>query len=105
MCTGDFLYAVMIYFLTRIIFPAKKPFFVIVLSLFICYSIEFLQLYQSEWMVNLRKTFFGRYVLGQGFLWSDLAAYTFGITFAFLIEKSFLKQYHHGTRFRIKQQK
>lgn len=100
---GDFLYAVMIYFLMRTIFPLKKYLFIILLSLFICYSIEFLQLYQAEWIVNLRKTLFGRYVLGQGFLWSDIAAYTFGITFAFITEKSFLKYYPYESRFRIKQ--
>ena len=88
---GDFLYAVMIYFLVRVFFPSKKFFFIILLSLFICYCIEFLQLNQSEWIVHLRKTLLGRYVLGQGFLWSDILAYTFGIAIAFITEKSFLK--------------
>lgn len=84
---GDFLYAVMIYFLVRIFLPLKKAFLIALLSLLICYSIEFLQLYQAEWIVELRKTLFGRYVLGQGFLWSDILAYTFGIAYAFLVEK------------------
>ncbi|MHC0445547.1 ribosomal maturation YjgA family protein [Flavobacterium sp. 3-218] len=84
---GDFLYAVMIYFLIRIIFPLKSFFFLAAISLFICYCIEFLQLYQGEWMIELRKTLFGRYVLGQGFLWSDILAYTFGIAIAFLIDE------------------
>ena len=102
---GDFLYALMIYFLVRIFFPSKKFWLVILLSLFICYGIEFLQLYQGNWIVELRKTLFGRYVLGQGFLWSDILAYTFGISLTFIIEKSFLKYYHNESRFRIKQQK
>ena len=102
--SGDFLYAVMIYFLVRVFFPSKKFFFIILLSLFICYCIEFLQLYQGEWMVDLRKTLFGRYVLGQGFLWSDILAYTFGIAFALITEKSFLNITKHESRFRIKQQ-
>ncbi|MXO05545.1 DUF2809 domain-containing protein [Flavobacterium sp. HBTb2-11-1] len=102
---GDFLYAVMIYFLVRIFFPSKKFWFVILLSLFICYCIEFLQLYQAKWIIDLRKTLLGRYVLGQGFLWSDLLAYTFGISLTFIIEKSFLKYYNNESRFRIKQQK
>ncbi|MNQ87516.1 hypothetical protein D3C85_1027420 [compost metagenome] len=102
---GDFLYAVMIYFLVRVFFPSKKFFFIILLSLFICYCIEFLQINQSEWIVHLRKTLLGRYVLGQGFLWSDILAYTFGIAIAFITEKSFLKYYNHESRFRIKQQK
>ncbi|WP_343697417.1 DUF2809 domain-containing protein [Flavobacterium sp.] len=88
---GDFLYAVMIYFLIRIFFPEKKTHFIFLLSLLICYSIEFLQLYQAQWIIDLRKTLFGRYVLGQGFLWSDILAYTLGCTFVFLTEKLILK--------------
>ncbi|MCP2026099.1 signal transduction histidine kinase [Flavobacterium sp. HSC-32F16] len=84
---GDFLYAVMMYIFVRVFFPEKKGLFVFLLSLFICFSIEFLQLYQGEWMIELRKTLFGRYVLGQGFLWSDILAYTFGIIVTFSIEK------------------
>jgi len=84
---GDFLYAVMIYFLVRIFLPFKKTYLIAIISLLICYGIEFLQLYQAEWIVELRKTLFGRYVLGQGFLWSDILAYTFGIAVASLIEK------------------
>lgn len=99
---GDFLYAIMIYFLVRILFTHKKAIFIIIYSLLICYSIEFLQLYQSDWIISLRKTLFGRYVLGQGFLWSDILAYTFGITFIFLIEKFTLKYNTHETRFRFK---
>lgn len=89
--TGDFLYAVMIYLLMRIIFPDKKGLHIIIPSLLICYCIEFLQLYQGNWMIELRKTLFGRYVLGQGFLWSDILAYTFGIFIAFSIERVVFK--------------
>ncbi|MBB4803174.1 signal transduction histidine kinase [Flavobacterium nitrogenifigens] len=88
---GDFLYAVMIYFLIRIFLPFKKASIIFLLSLITCYSIEFLQLYQGEWMVELRKTLFGRYVLGQGFLWSDIIAYTFGIITAFIVERFTLR--------------
>jgi hypothetical protein len=74
-----------------------------VLSLFTCYSIELFQLYQAEWIIELRKTLFGRYVLGQGFLWSDIAAYTIGIIIAFLIEKFILKHNPYESRFCFKQ--
>jgi len=77
----------MIYFLVRIFLPFKNAFSIAFLSLSICYGIEFLQLYQGEWMIELRKTLFGRYVLGQGFLWEDILAYTFGILVAFMTEK------------------
>ncbi|KAF2334984.1 ribosomal maturation YjgA family protein [Flavobacterium daemonense] len=100
---GDFLYSIMIYALIRILFPNKKAIQIAILSLLICYSIEFLQLYQAEWIIELRKTLFGRYVLGQGFLWSDMLAYTTGILFIFFIEKIILKYTNYETRFRIKQ--
>ncbi|WP_291152783.1 DUF2809 domain-containing protein [Flavobacterium sp. UBA7680] len=89
---GDALYAVMIYFLVRIFLPVQKAFIVALFSLLICYCIEFLQLYQAEWIIELRKTLFGRYVLGQGFLWSDIMAYSFGVAFVFLIEKIMLNR-------------
>lgn len=90
---GDFLYAVMIYFLVRIFLPFKNTFSIALLSLLICYSIEFLQLYQGEWMIELRKTLFGRYVIGQGFLWEDILAYTFGIITVFVFEKIILNYF------------
>jgi hypothetical protein len=71
----------------------KKALQITIISLLICYNIEFLQLYQGEWMLELRKTLFGRYVLGQGFLWTDIAAYSFGIAIAFTIEKIILKYF------------
>ncbi|MFB3387410.1 DUF2809 domain-containing protein [Flavobacterium sp. LAR06] len=89
---GDLLYAVMIYVLTRLVFIKKKGIQIAITSLLICYAIEFLQLYQGEWMIELRKTLFGRYVLGQGFLWIDMVAYTFGTTIAFLLENLTLKR-------------
>ncbi|MGN7809371.1 DUF2809 domain-containing protein [Flavobacterium sp. 22076] len=91
---GDFLYAVMIYFLVRIFLPFKNAFSIALLSLLICYCIEFLQLYQGEWMIKLRKTLFGRYVLGQGFLWEDILAYTFGIFTVFVFEKIILNYFN-----------
>ena len=67
-------------------FCRKKSAFV---ALLICYCIEALQLYNAEWIIALRATLFGRYVLGQGFLWSDILAYTLGIVIAFFADKSF----------------
>jgi hypothetical protein len=82
----------MIYVLIRIVFINKKAIQIAITSLLICYSIEFLQLYQGEWMIELRKTLFGRYVLGQGFLWTDIVAYTCGIAIAFFVERIILKR-------------
>lgn len=87
---GDLLYAVMIYFLLRIVLIKKSALLLIIITLLICYGIEFLQLYQAEWIIALRKTLFGRYVLGQQFLWTDILAYTAGALIAFMIEKIIL---------------
>lgn len=91
LCTGDFLYAVMMYVFIKILLIDKKPTQILIFSLLICYSIEFFQLYQADWINALRQTLFGRYVLGQGFLWSDIMAYTFGGFTAFLIDRLFLR--------------
>ena len=81
----------MIYILIRIFLIDKKAIQIAITSLLICHAIEFLQLYQGEWIIELRKTIFGRYVLGQGFLWTDIIAYTCGIAIAFSIERILLK--------------
>ena len=91
LCTGDFLYAVMMYVFIKILLIDKKTTQILIFSLLICYSIEFFQLYQADWINALRQTLFGRYVLGQGFLWSDIMAYTFGGFTAFLIDRLFLR--------------
>lgn len=89
---GDTLYAVMIYFGLRMLlvhFNIKKA---AILALLICFAIEFLQLYDAEWMLEIRRTTFGHYALGQGFLWSDLGYYTLGVLIAFLIDLNFIKK-------------
>ena len=88
---GDFLYAIMIYLLIRILLIKNKSIQVAVFSSLLCYSIETFQLYHADWIIPIRKTLFGRYVLGQDFLWSDILAYTFGVTIAFCTERTFMK--------------
>lgn len=66
-----------------------------IISLLICYGIEFSQMYQSIWINELRTTLFGRYVLGQGFLWTDILAYTAGVFLIFLIERMILKNHYY----------
>lgn len=86
---GDLLYAVMIYFIVRFLFIKAPQVKIACSALLICYLIECSQIYQAEWINTIRNTTLGHLVLGQGFLWSDLVAYTFGVGFAFLLEKLF----------------
>ena len=79
---GDTLYAVMIYFGLRMLFVNFSIKKTAILALLFCFGIELLQLYSAEWMLEIRRTTLGHYVLGQGFLWSDLGYYTLGIVMA-----------------------
>lgn len=84
---GDLLYAMMIYFIVRFFFNKNDLLKSAIIALLICFSIEFLQLYQANWIIEIRKTTFGHYILGQGFLWSDLAAYFAGVLISYSIDK------------------
>jgi glycopeptide antibiotics resistance protein len=62
----------MVFFIIRLLLIKAKKKKIALLALLLCYAIECFQLYQAEWIIEIRKTVLGRYVLGQGFLWSDL---------------------------------
>jgi len=79
------------YVLIRILLIEKKANQILIFSLLICYTIEFSQLYQADWINEFRNTLLGRYTLGQGFLWSDILAYTFGALIAFTTERIVLR--------------
>ena len=88
---GDVLYAVLIYFGFRFLLIDLKKATSLLLSLLFCFSIEILQLVQIDWLIAIRKTTLGHYVLGVGFLWLDLLCYIIGTLLAFLIDWKFVK--------------
>lgn len=83
MFVGDVLYAVMVYLGCRSLLLNLQTLFRIILPLGFCFLIEFQQLANWSWLVLIRETTLGHYVLGQGFLWSDLLCYTLGVLVAF----------------------
>lgn len=89
---GDILYAVMVYFGCCLLFIDNNNSRKILFPLLFCYCIEIQQLYHSDWIIEIRNTTFGQYVLGQGFLWSDLVCYTVGVVMSFLIDAYLLKR-------------
>jgi hypothetical protein len=89
---GDALYAVMAYFGMRMFFTHLNLKKTTILALVFCFCIEFLQLYQAEWILAIRRTTLGHYVLGQGFLWSDLGYYTLGVIIAYVIDFYWVKR-------------
>lgn len=88
---GDVLYAVLIYFGFRFLIMDSKKSTSLLLSLLFCFGIEILQLVQIDWLLAIRKTTLGHYILGEGFLWLDLLCYTMGTFMAFLIDKKLIK--------------
>tara|TARA_Y100001954_G_C15456388_1_gene428691 strand:- start:181 stop:558 length:378 start_codon:yes stop_codon:yes gene_type:complete len=90
---GDMLYAMMMVALFRFVLIMKPLWMVCLWSLTLCFAIECSQLLTYDWLMQMRTTIPGRLILGQGFLWSDLIAYTagtlsFGISIFYLEERS-----------------
>lgn len=83
---GDALWALMIFIGFGFLFPKIETKKLAFISLIFCYGIEMSQLYHAEWIDNIRATTLGGLVLGYGFLWSDLVAYTIGVGVGFIFE-------------------
>lgn len=56
-------------------------------SVVFCFGIEFSQLYQADWIVEIRRTVIGSLILGRGFLTIDLCRYVIGIAIAYGVDK------------------
>ncbi len=84
---GDVLYAVLIYFGLRFILIDFKKATSLLLSLLFCFGIEILQLVQIDWLIAIRKTTLGHYILGEGFLWLDLLCYVVGSSTTYYFDK------------------
>jgi hypothetical protein len=75
---GDYLWAMLLFFLFSVIFnlTTKKGIWV---TLLFCYFIELTQLCQEPWLNELREYKIIALVIGYGFLWSDIVGYTLGV--------------------------
>lgn len=84
---GDTLWAIMVYFLFRFIFVRNSKYMALWLGFIFCFSIEFSQLYQADWIITVRGTLFGALILGKGFLVIDLIRYSIGLAIAYMMDK------------------
>ena len=84
--TGDFLWAMLVYFLYALLFrlPTNAA---LRLALLTSYFIEISQLFHPAWLDYLRSIRLLGFILGFGFLWSDLIAYTLGIFLAAALDR------------------
>lgn len=81
---GDGIWAMMVFCLGRFLFPNIKLEHVAAMALAFSFIDEFAQLISWSWLVEIRSTTLGHLILGQGFEWIDLVAYTIGIIIAYI---------------------
>lgn len=88
---GDTLWSMMMYGIFALLFPDAKLKTLLVGTLLFSYLIECSQLLDVDWLNALRATPF-RYLLGQGFVWSDLVCYSVGCVLACTLDAVTLKR-------------
>ena len=88
---GDALWALMMYWIIGFSFPRISLRRLALSSLSVCFIVEFSQLIQTDWINAIRSNIIGALILGRGFLWSDLFAYTCGVGLGMLIESYTLR--------------
>lgn len=85
---GDVLWALMVFLLLRAAAPKLPGSRLALAALAFSFAVEFSQLSHAPWLVAARRTLPGRLVLGQGFLWSDLACYAVGVLLGLLVDRA-----------------
>jgi hypothetical protein len=76
---GDTLWALLVFLLLGLLFPRGRTAVLAVAALAISFSVELSQLYQADWINQLRATRAGGLVLGRGWVATDLICYAVGI--------------------------
>lgn len=88
---GDYLWAMLLFFVFALILQKTSTLKVATVTLLFTYSIEVSQLFHPQWLEALRSIKVFALILGYGFLWSDLVAYTLGISTGVLVEGFLLR--------------
>lgn len=83
---GDTLWASAAYFLIAACLPASPRASVTGFALVLSVLVEISQLYHAPWIDAVRATRPGGWILGFGFLWSDLVCYAAGVAIALVLD-------------------
>jgi len=83
---GDFLVVILIYCFLKS-FWNEKVLIVGMLTLLFSFAIEIGQYFNLVKLLGLEHSELARVVIGTGFAWGDMLAYTLGIVFVFVCEK------------------
>ena len=87
---GDTLWALMVFWLFRTLYPSAPVLHSFALAICFSFSIEFSQFYHAPWIDNIRSTQLGGLVLGFEFKFSDLLCYSIGIGIGFILNKTLI---------------
>jgi hypothetical protein len=85
---GDTLWALVAFLGIGLLWRRASPWRVASLAMIFSVVIELSQLYHAVWIDSIRHTRVGGWVLGFGFLWSDIACYAVGVAFGVAIERA-----------------
>ena len=88
---GDYLWAMLLFFGFALILRNMGTLKVAVTTLIFTYCIEISQLFHPQWLEYLRNIKLFGLILGYSFLWSDVVAYTLGISTGALVEYFLLR--------------
>ena len=86
---GDALWAAMIFLLLALLRPRSRTIHLALWAFGVCCLVEYQQLYQAEWLNDIRSTTLGHLVLGAGFSGTDIVAYAVGVVIVALIDTLF----------------
>jgi len=89
---GDYLWAMLLFFGFSLVLQNTGTFNVALVTLLFSYGIEVSQLFHPQWLDHLRNIKLLALVFGFTFLWSDIAAYTLGVSTGVLIEYLLLRK-------------
>lgn len=85
--TGDTLWAVLFYFLGRCTFPSAARGTLVAATILLTLTIEFSQRWQTPTLDWLRAQRITGFLLGNAFLWSDVACLLVGTGIAVLLDR------------------
>ncbi|MCP5516110.1 MAG: DUF2809 domain-containing protein [Verrucomicrobiales bacterium] len=85
--SGDTLWAMAVFQSLTLGFPTASGLRLAVAAVLVAGGVEFSQLYQAQWLNQIRATPLGELTLGRGFLATDLACYTVGVLLATLLDR------------------
>ena len=84
---GDTLWATAAFWTVSVISPRTNLTRRGLTAFTIAVAVEVSQLFHPRWLDAIRETRLGGWILGFGFLWSDLACYAAGVVLAIAVDK------------------